>query len=914
MSVQLVLFPQENPSSEFLVDALDFTTVNSLTSFDLSTSGNTFQSIMQTAPPTSSGTWNIFRNTLNGTPDPPSQLNGNLLINAITSSGLGVFSGVYQNITGTIAGEQYTVTINLTSTVDTVVLGWYNGTQGINYTISAASTQITHNFTAQSDSDTLFIAYLGNDNNDLTISSISVTGATFIKEWQGQVICDLYEDEEIPLTLSVDDFKNVAEKVQSYSKDFNLPATKRNNKIFGNIFEITRTVANPYDFNPYALTRAILKQDGVILFDGTLKLIDIQDRDGEISYNVNLFSQTIALADALKNKTFDDLSFYELEHNYNKTVIRSSWLGALTLNNPLPVGTFAGTAGTSTTAVLKYPFVDWTGQVYFGSGATSGSEPNTPNLDRLETAFRPFIKVKYLLDRIFSEAGYTYSSSIFSAGKFTGLYMDFNWGGNSMPAQISDTSFTGTYDYTFASSQPDQQTDDTFLTAGVFGGSMPGSAPSSEVPDDYQTSGANKYKIIGTNNNQLYDIDYVINLQNTLNNNADQLRLRWVYYDDSESTTNYINESSVPVQAGSTGTLSGNLSVALDVDDELYFQIRGSAGFSGSHCQISKNIDTVITYNVSSAVVTTSRLNALRGEISQWEFLKGIMTMFNLITLQDKTDPANIIIEPYGDVFIKTTSGTTLAERSIQDDWTHKVDLKDIKLTPLNDLKKETVFKFEEDDDDYAFNLYKTSTKGFLYGSKVFDASGLTLLEGTEEVVATPFSATVCKPLFEQLGQFIIPSIYSLNSDGTTEGFDNNPRILYDHSPSGGIDLGYTYFIPAQNGVTFENTQILYTFSHLSDIPTQTDTDDYNFGECQLIPPIGQAPISNLFNNYWLPYYNELYNPDTKTMELKVNLSAGDIANFKFTNYVMIKNRAYRVNRIDYKPKDLSTVEFILIG
>jgi len=28
----------------------------------------------------------------------------------------------------------------------------------------------------------------------------------------------------------------------------------------------------------------------------------------------------------------------------------------------------------------------------------------------------------------------------------------------------------------------------------------------------------------------------------------------------------------------------------------------------------------------------------------------------------------------------------------------------------------------------------------------------------------------------------------------------------------------------------------------------------------------------------------------------------------------MIKNRAYRVNKIDYKPKDLSTVEFILIG
>jgi len=82
-------------------------------------------------------------------------------------------------------------------------------------------------------------------------------------------------------------------------------------------------------------------------------------------------------------------------------------------------------------------------------------------------------------------------------------------------------------------------------------------------------------------------------------------------------------------------------------------------------------------------------------------------------------------------------------------------------------------------------------------------------------------------------------------------------------------------------------------------------------------PPNTTAPNlsvpDNLFNEYWSRYYYELYNPDTKVMTLKVNLNAGDIARFKFTDKVLIKNREYRVNRIDYKPKDLSTVEFILI-
>ena len=71
--------------------------------------------------------------------------------------------------------------------------------------------------------------------------------------------------------------------------------------------------------------------------------------------------------------------------------------------------------------------------------------------------------------------------------------------------------------------------------------------------------------------------------------------------------------------------------------------------------------------------------------------------------------------------------------------------------------------------------------------------------------------------------------------------------------------------------------------------------------------------VANLFNLYWLPYYAELYNANTRIMTLKVNLSAADINTFKFNDKVMIKNRIFRVNKIDYKPNALATVEFILI-
>ena len=236
-----------------------------------------------------------------------------------------------------------------------------------------------------------------------------------------------------------------------------------------------------------------------------------------------------------------------------------------------------------------------------------------------------------------------------------------------------------------------------------------------------------------------------------------------------------------------------------------------------------------------------------------------------------------------------------------------------MKLTPLTDLNKSTIFKFVEDEDDFAFMNYKNSVGGHLYGSKKYDASEFTILSGEDEIIAEPFAATVVKPLMSQYSDFITPAVYSYNpQDDTSEGFENSPRIMFEN----GIKTltTCTYSIPAQNGVVgnASETQFLQ-FSHLTDIPTVTGSRDFHFGECQLVSPVGAPVNSNLFNLYWLPYYNELYNPDTRIMNLKVNLNPSDINTFKFNDTVFIKNRTFRVNKIDYKPNDLATVEFILI-
>jgi hypothetical protein len=916
MSVQLILYPQTyegqynsisaNPN-EFVVNGINFTGLSTSSSYDTALTGIASIVAALTNQPAVTNTWVRYRSTATGTPALPTNTSNNVEFN---SGAFSSRSGIYQKLSNLVIGTNYTITINVSTTgTGSIRINFFNGTTQLGATavFLATNATITGTFTANSATNTLVVSYVNTVATNVTVSNISVvpTGTTPSGALQllddGQVILDLYEDENIPLTLSVDDFKNVAEKVQSYSKAFNLPATKRNNQIFENLFELTRSAQNFLTFNPYAKTKSVLKQDGFTLFEGYLRVIDIQDKEGEISYNVNLYSEVISFADTLKDKTFSQLDFTELEHAYNKTQIKYSW-------NDLGTGityTNSSTSGfRNAFSTVKYPFVDWSHSYTFDSAGF-------PVLPNLESSFRPFINIKYLIDRIFQDTEFTYESAFFNTTDFKKLYMDFNWGGDNIPSSINDT-YVARWKFNVSPSIPSNIGNSSFKEFHLIPETTSPQQAPSELPPNYNTT---TNILTATTNNEIYDISYNFLLGKT-SATSENIECQWLH----NSTP--INQQTVFFPAPNTvRSYTGTLQIALQIGDTLSAQFKGDTDI-----RQNETFASTCVFLQSSATISTTTLQVLRGEVGQWEFLKGIMTMFNLISSPDKSNPNNIIIEPYKDMFLPSITGTNnfFDDNSAKLDWTNKIDTTEIKLEVLADLNKQTVFKFVEDDDDYAFNLYKNSVQGHLYGSQIFDASITTgnlqsVLEGEEEIIAEPFAATVPKPLMSQFSDLIVPSVYSYNADdGTSEGFENSPRIMYNN----GIKAltSCDYYIPAQNGLFSEQQSNFLQFSHLTDIPTvvsippvSTDTVDFHFGICQLIQPIGDATPNNLFNTYWLPYFNELYNPDTRTMTLKVNLTPGDLNSFNFYDTVFIKNRLFRVNKIDYKPNELATVEFILI-
>jgi len=913
MSVQLIVYPQNyngfynvisSSPTEFIVNGINFQNLNNSPSYT-TTLNPPYGAALFNAPPSISNTWYRFKMNNGGNPSYPSVSGGKLILNSVAGSGS--ISGVYQKLSNLTIGAQYTITINFAaSSTGSIVTQYATGFSIYGTGTATIAASFTDTFTAQSTSDTVMVAYTNTIDNDISITDISIqpvigaipSGAIQLIE-DGQVICDLYEDEDIPLSLSVDDFKNVAEKVQSYSKAFNLPATKRNNRIFDNIFEITRS----YDgviFNPYKKTKCVLKQDGFILFEGYLRMLDVTDKEGETSYNVNLYSEVVALADVLGDGAFRDLDFTELAHEYNRTEIVNSWNDSgtgITYTNPSTSG-FRNAFST-----VKYPFVDWNHQ--YTVDATSGE----PVLRNLESSFRPFINIKYLIDRIFQATPFTYESSFFNTADFKKLFMDFNWGGNGFPTP--NNTFAASW--VFGTGATSNVGTGAYKAFRLLPETSVGGVAGSTLPPNYNTS---TYIITATTTNEMYNVSYNFKLENTTIVPA-SAQCRWIHKIGGVAQPDIDYAVRFMTGAGQFLPYSGSFDIVLNTGDTLEAQFFTANAFV-QQSEIPAFSSSAV-FVQSSSFVNTAGLLTLREEIGQWDFLKGLITMFNLVTLPDEDNPNNIKIEPYSDVFIPTaTAGNTLANRGIEHDWTEKIDVSEMKLTPLTDLNRKTIFKFVEDDDDYSFNQYKNLVGGHLYGSKKFNAGNeFNILFGEDEIVAEPFAATVVKPLMSQFPSFITPAVYSMNDDGTSDSFDNSPRIMYNN---GVKPTGVDYYIPAQNGVTSNTETDFLQFSHLTDIPTitsspplLTDTRDFHFGECQLMTGVGAPTVNNLFNMYWLPYYSELYNPDTRTMTIKVNLSPADINTFKFNDTVYIKNRVFRVNKIDYKPNDLATVEFILI-
>ena len=205
------------------------------------------------------------------------------------------------------------------------------------------------------------------------------------------------------LTFSIKDIQQPDKVKSSFSKTIKLPGSKAINDKLNFIFEVN----SDSTFNPNLKLDAVYYQNDIAVFSGFIQLKDIHKKDyNQVEYSVVLFGETANIFRELGNKFLNDsgMNWSELDHDYTRAIQENSWDTSYILNG------------------VVTPFALGSGYVYPMINYGNDTDINVYNVNEMF----PAVYAKEYIDRMFSDAGYTYSSNFFDASLFKHLIIPFN--------------------------------------------------------------------------------------------------------------------------------------------------------------------------------------------------------------------------------------------------------------------------------------------------------------------------------------------------------------------------------------------------------------------------------------------------------------------------------------------------------
>lgn len=659
---------------------------------------------------------------------------------------------------------------------------------------------------------------------------------------------DTFGNENINLTLQVDDVRDIESKQASFSKDFNLPATKKNNKFFEHYYNVDRYTTN---FNAYKNVKAFLYSDEVLVLEGFLKLLNVVDKNTEVTYNVVLFNDVANIIETLGDATINDLDFSDIAHNITASNILSSFENGVTLSTG------------SVSLIPFYPLIN--------NGTLSQNSDGSITYNPYDVYILN-IQLKYIIDKIFNFSGFTFTSNFFNSDLFKKIYFD-----TTVNTNIGD----------------DNQTD-IIQATGV---DNVGSSLSVGFHPAYDLTLLNFTDEEGDDNNYFnhdtstfqapFDCTLVINM--------------FVRVQSVASVNTPLNLSVATTVGGvpSYNTLDSNMCLANQTNN---YQFNGQINLeNGALAQIGitspynqdnlshffvpfppNSFDFQIYLQVLPYNITEEAISSRIGDIKLADIIKDVSKLFNLTIESNGNNTLNI--EPYNDYITNNVL-----------DWTKKVNANEMVIEPI-EIPKRIEFKHALEDDDYYKQQYNKRNL-IEYGAQIleFDVEEQDIKTIQTEVFSAPY---IQKITFTN----VVCQHICAYEDGTTVPYDNKPRLVFKNNTT------YTSnFNDAESFFVGTNLDTNYANATMYDDAIQNTTTSTNsllFGLIDithLSGEIGTQPINTLFNKYWFDYINQRYNVTNGILlKIEANLKPTDVYNFKFSDIVKIQEQHYRVNKIEY--------------
>jgi hypothetical protein len=213
---------------------------------------------------------------------------------------------------------------------------------------------------------------------------------------------DVQEGTAFPLNFQVGDIRDISQRKGNFSKTITLTGSKNNNNLLNHYYDVNIVEGT---FNINALTTCAVIQDGIpIMEDCSMQLTGVvktQLTDGyeeHVTYEVLVKDSKADFFTAIANKELTDIDFSDLNHVYNAFNV---------------VNRFSNTV------------VD--GFKYFLPASTNGVYSTQE--------FKPAIFAKTYFDRIFEDAGFTYTWPTMGYDRFEKLFIPYNGGVDNLDYQ-----------------------------------------------------------------------------------------------------------------------------------------------------------------------------------------------------------------------------------------------------------------------------------------------------------------------------------------------------------------------------------------------------------------------------------------------------------------------------------------------
>lgn len=220
---------------------------------------------------------------------------------------------------------------------------------------------------------------------------------------------DLFGDEVVSVSNNVTGLFDIDTLPSDFTRDITIPGSRINNAFFQHAYDID--VDYPFLFQETAKVECYIDISGYLLTQGYLQLNKINMIDNRVeSYDISLFGSISNFSRDLRNNFLTDLtglSVYNHTSTYQNIV--NSWDGNL----------FSGD--------IIYPLVDYGAGYFYQSAA----EPGQYGIDNFQGGlnvkdFKPAVRVKKVVDAIFEQFGYTYTSSFFNQPMWDDIYLVCN--------------------------------------------------------------------------------------------------------------------------------------------------------------------------------------------------------------------------------------------------------------------------------------------------------------------------------------------------------------------------------------------------------------------------------------------------------------------------------------------------------